>query len=44
MEIVERHSNWILYKDDDGYYLNSRCSWEAVEPTAEFQLLQHEVE
>ena len=43
MEIVERHNNWILYKDSDGYYLNSRCSWGSVEPTAEFQLLEKEV-
>ena len=44
MEIAERHHNWILYRDSDGYYLNSRCSWGAVEPTAEFQLLENEVE
>lgn len=44
MEIVERHGSWILYRDSDGYYLNSRCSWGAVEPTAEFQLLESEVD
>lgn len=43
MEIVERHNNWLLYRDAEGYYLNSRCSWGAVEPTAKFQLLDQEV-
>ena len=43
MEIVEQHNNWILYRDSEGYYLNSRCSWGAVEPTAEFKLLDSEV-
>lgn len=44
MEIVEQTGSWILYRDTDGYYLNSRCSWGAVEPTAEFELLPTEVE
>jgi hypothetical protein len=44
MEIAERHNNWILYRDSDGHYLNSRCSWGAVEPTAKFKLLESEVQ
>ncbi|HEY6528291.1 MAG TPA: hypothetical protein VIZ65_06325 [Cellvibrionaceae bacterium] len=44
MEIIEQNNNWILYKDANGYYLNSRCSWGAVEPTAEFKLLPSDIE
>jgi hypothetical protein len=44
MQIIERTSNWILYKDLDGYYLDTRCHYGIVEETATFQLSADEVE